>query len=468
MVAAMHIQNENDRTAFGLRTTELRNVAIGFAVAIALIMVAGQISDSGSASGSDTTELTDSSAKRFVAPNIYSTHVTAVDEDASYSYSVLANDQDGDTITLTCQSGCAGTFLSFTDNSGGSGTLSGTPDNDDVGTQSVTLRAADNNGEMSEDTFTITISQTNDAPTTGDQTISGTEDVVDMYASGDFTFADVDTSGSNTISHVKITTLESAGTLFVDADDDDTYDSGEDVTLNQEIAIGDITDLGFVGASNANGNGYATFSFKVKDGTDYSAAAGTNTINLAAVQDAPTTGDQTISATEDVTKMFASGDFTYSDVDSESISHVKITTLETSGTLFVDADNDDTYDGGEDVTLNQEIAIGDITNLGFIAAANANGATYTTFQFKVKDGTAYSTNAGTNTMNVAAVNDLPTTGDQTISGTEDVVDMYASGDFTYADAVEGSGISHVKITTLESAGTLFVDCLLYTSDAADE
>ena len=69
MVAAMHIQNENDRTALGLRTTELRNVAIGFAVAIALIMVAGQISDSGSASGSDT-ELTDSSAKRFVSISI--------------------------------------------------------------------------------------------------------------------------------------------------------------------------------------------------------------------------------------------------------------------------------------------------------------------------------------------------------------------------------------------------------------
>ena len=64
MVAAMHIQNENDRTAFGLRTTELRNVAIGFAVAIALIMVAGQISDSGSASGS---ALEDTAEKRFTA-----------------------------------------------------------------------------------------------------------------------------------------------------------------------------------------------------------------------------------------------------------------------------------------------------------------------------------------------------------------------------------------------------------------
>jgi hypothetical protein len=181
-----------------------------------------------------------------------------------------------------------------------------------------------------------------DLPTTGDKTISATEDTVKMFASGDFTFADVD---GDSISHVKITTLESAGTLFVDADNDDTYDSGEDVTLNQEIAIGSITNLGFVGASNANGNGYATFSFKVKDGTAYSSGAGENTINLAAANDLPTTGDKTISASEDVAKMFASGDFTYADVDSDSISHVKITTLESAGTLFVDADNDDTYDG---------------------------------------------------------------------------------------------------------------------------
>ena len=85
MVAAMHIQNENDRTAFGLRTTELRNIAIGFAVAIALIMVAGQMADSGSASASDT-ELTDSSAKRFVNIGITvvaaDNYVTSAEEQA--------------------------------------------------------------------------------------------------------------------------------------------------------------------------------------------------------------------------------------------------------------------------------------------------------------------------------------------------------------------------------------------------
>ena len=62
MVAAMHTRTVNDKTAFGLRTTDLRNIAIGLAAAILLVMVAGQMSDSGSASA---TSLEDTAEKRF-------------------------------------------------------------------------------------------------------------------------------------------------------------------------------------------------------------------------------------------------------------------------------------------------------------------------------------------------------------------------------------------------------------------
>ena len=147
------------------------------------------------------------------------------------------------------------------------------------------------------------------------------------------------------------------------------------MTENQEIAIGNIANLQFVGAANGNGSAYATFQFKVHDGTAYSSSAGINTMNVSAENDPPTTGNQTLSATEDTVKVFGSGDFTYADVESSSITKIKITTLESAGTLYVDADNDDTYDSGEDVTLNQEIAIGDIANLQFVGAANASGTT---------------------------------------------------------------------------------------------
>ena len=105
MVAAMHIQNENARTAFGLRTTDLRNIAIGLAAAIALIMVAGQMTDSGSASASDA-ELTDSSAKQFVSISITtvaSDNVVTTDEaDAGFTVVGVTDELDS---AVTCNYG---------------------------------------------------------------------------------------------------------------------------------------------------------------------------------------------------------------------------------------------------------------------------------------------------------------------------------------------------------------------------
>ena len=161
MVAAMHIRTENDKTAFGLRTTDLRNIAIGLAAAILLVMVAGQMSDSGSASVLDET-----AEKRFAAPTFYSTDVTTVDEDVAYSYTVLALDTDGDDITLTVPT--IPSFLSFTQtdtDSNAAGSLTGTPDDDDVGAHTVTLQAEDANGDTAQHTFTVTVAQINDEPT---------------------------------------------------------------------------------------------------------------------------------------------------------------------------------------------------------------------------------------------------------------------------------------------------------------
>ena len=106
MVAAMHIQTENDKTAFGLRTTDLRNIAIGLTAAIVLIMVAGQMADSGSASASS---LEDTAEKRFVAPTIAFTTVAAdgyinEDEADSNGFTVVgwATDADADCSGAAC------------------------------------------------------------------------------------------------------------------------------------------------------------------------------------------------------------------------------------------------------------------------------------------------------------------------------------------------------------------------------
>ena len=105
------------------------------------------------------------------------------------------------------------------------------------------------------------------------------------------------------LTKIQITSLESAGTLKL---------SGADVTLNQEILVADIGNLVFTPAQDANGTGYDSLDFKVHDGTEYSAAANTITVDVTAVQDAPTAADKTVTTNEDTAYTFAAADFGFS------------------------------------------------------------------------------------------------------------------------------------------------------------
>jgi hypothetical protein len=67
MVAAVPLTTNTKNDRFDLTTTDLRNVAFGLFAALALIMVAGSFSDSGSASVS---VLEDTAEKRFANPTI--------------------------------------------------------------------------------------------------------------------------------------------------------------------------------------------------------------------------------------------------------------------------------------------------------------------------------------------------------------------------------------------------------------
>ena len=104
------------------------------------------------------------------APTITSTAVTSATEDSAYSYSVTSSDTDsGETPSLTCS--CP-SWATFTDNSDGTASFAGTPLEADVGSESVTITAADSASSATQ-TFTITVANTNDDPT-GSVTITGT------------------------------------------------------------------------------------------------------------------------------------------------------------------------------------------------------------------------------------------------------------------------------------------------------
>ncbi|MBF0156916.1 MAG: tandem-95 repeat protein, partial [Magnetococcales bacterium] len=306
------------------------------------------------------------------------------------------------------------------------------PTTDAYGADSFTYTVNDGANTSAAATLSYSITNVNDAPTSANGTVTATEDTARSFASGDFTFADVD---NDSLVKIRISTLESAGALKL---------SGVDVALNDEIAVAQLGNLTFTPAANANGAAYATFGFQVHDGTTWSTAAYTTTVDVTAVNDPPTSANGTVTTNEDTAYTFAAGDFSYSDTEGSALSKIRISTLESAGALKL---------SGVDVNLNDEIAVAQIGNLTFTPAANANGAAYATFGFQVHDGTDWSTAAYTTTVNVTAVNDPPTSANGTVTTNEDTAYTFAAGDFSYSD-VEGSALSKIRISTLESVGAL--------------
>ncbi len=258
--------------------------------------------------------------------------------------------------------------------------------------------------------MTIDVTAVNDAPTAANNTVSTNEDTDKTFAASEFNFSDIDTG--DILSQVQITSIPSAGTLFNDANTDGVVDGGEALSNDDTVSKADIdaNQLKFKPASNNNGSPYTTFDFKVHDGTEYSASSYIMTINVTAVNDAPTAANNTVSTNEDIDKTFAASEFNYSDVESSPMTQVQITAIPGTGTLFNDANTDGVVDGGEAISNDDTVSKADIdaNQLKFKPALNDNGSPYTTFNFKVHDGTEYSASSYTMTINVTAVNDAPT------------------------------------------------------------
>jgi hypothetical protein len=131
----------------------------------------------------------------------------------------------------------------------------------------------------------------------------------------------------NTLQSVTLTSLPTAGSLKL---------NGLAVTANQVVSVAEITagHLVFTPAANANGLGYASFSFKVSDGTALSASAYTLTANVTAVNDAPTASNRTITTNEDTARALAVADFGFADVDAgNTLQSVTLTSVPTAGSL---------------------------------------------------------------------------------------------------------------------------------------
>ena len=183
--------------------------------------------------------------------------------------------------------------------------------------------------------MTVNVTAVNDAPAGTNKTVTTLEDIAYTFTAADFGFSDPNDSPANSLLAVKITTLPGAGTL----------NNGVAVTAGQFVTVADITagNLVFTPAANANGAGYASFTFQVQDdggtangGVDLDQSPNTITVNVTSVNDAPAGTDKTVTTLEDTAYTFTAADFGFSDPNDSPANNllaVKITTLPGAGSL---------------------------------------------------------------------------------------------------------------------------------------
>jgi len=322
-----------------------------------------------------------------------------------------------------------------------------------------------------EGTIRLKDVQVNQAPVGKSKTVTLLEDGTYTFTAADFGFSDPNNRPANTLSAVKIATLPAAGSL--------TNDSVS-VTAGATISAADIAAgrLRFSPAANASGATYASFTFQVQDnggtvkgGVDTDPTPRTMTLAVTPVNDAPAGAAKTVTMLEDSTYTFVAADFGFSDTSdtpANTLAAVKIVTLPVAGKL---TNNGVAVTAGAAVTAT-DIAAG---KLKFAPAANASGATYASFTFRVQDngGTA---NGGVNTdptartmtMAVTPVNDAPAGTAKTVTMLEDGTYAFTVADFGLSDSKDtpANTLLAVKIATLPAAGSLTNDGVAVTAGAA--
>ncbi|MDD2727968.1 Ig-like domain-containing protein, partial [Malikia sp.] len=169
--------------------------------------------------------------------------------------------------------------------------FSNTSDAPDTTARRITVKVNDGAVDSNVGATTIMVTPVNDAPAGASATLTVLEDGSKTFAASDFGFSDASDSPAHGLRAVLISTLPGAGTLQLD---------GVAVTRNQSIALANLGQLVYAPAANANGTGYASFTFQVQDsggttngGIDLDPSPNTITFNVTAVNDAPTASGST-------------------------------------------------------------------------------------------------------------------------------------------------------------------------------
>ncbi|UPR50587.1 tandem-95 repeat protein [Vibrio cyclitrophicus] len=318
-----------------------------------------------------------------------------MDEDGSITFTQeqlleYASDVDGD--ELVASNVQVGADATVQDN--GDGTFTVVPSADFNGELDLTFDISDGQETISS-AIDLTVRPINDAPVPEDKTFEIEEDGTLVFTDADLLSGATDIEGDNL-------TVEGV-----------TYDGGDGI----------LTDNGngtYTFAPNENFNGDVNFSFDVSDGTDTVSA--NIDVSVAAVDDAPVSGDLAYSVDEDGSIRLSQEQLLSqaSDVEGDDL---------TASSLTVDGDATVTQnmDGSFTITPDENFN-GDID-----------------ISFDISDGT--NTVQASADLTVNPVNDLPVPQDQQFSVEEDGTLIFTDADLlTGATDIEGDNLTVEGVT----------------------
>ncbi|HRI93307.1 MAG TPA: DUF4347 domain-containing protein, partial [Accumulibacter sp.] len=326
----------------------------------------------------------------------------------------------------------------------------------------------------------------NHAPAGTDRTVTTLEDTAYTFSAADFGFSDSNDSPAHNFTALRIGSLPVAGTL--------SNDVGA-VGIGQSIAVADLIagKLKFTPAANANGTGYASFTFQVQDdggtangGVDLDPTPNTLTVNVSAVNDAPVlTGSNDLNAIDEDP---ASNDGTLvsaliagrvSDVDSGAFSGIAVIAVDDSHGRWQYTTNgggswiDFGTPSAPSVGAARLLAANASTSVRFVPDANWNGSVAGGLTFRAWDqssgtagatadtssnggSSAFSTTTASAGISVTSVNDAPAGTDRTVTTLEDTAYTFSVADFGFSDANDSpaNNFNAVRISSLPVAGTL--------------
>ena len=199
---------------------------------------------------------------------------------ASSSGGVTVSGSGTDALTLTGTNSGIDTYLNTVSNI----KYTGDQNNNGTNAASLTLIANDggNTGEgggsdVSLGIVNINITAVNDAPTSSNfSTTSGPyQNIVYSFSTSDFDYSDVE---NEPLDHIRIISVPGNGVLFIDANNNGGYDSGEELSNDWLVTKAglDSGELQYYTTGTAS----TSFIYQVNDGTQYSSSSYTATLNV--------------------------------------------------------------------------------------------------------------------------------------------------------------------------------------------